>query len=256
MKIGLISDIHEDIESLKKAFSILYEKHITEIICLGDIVGFYPEHYNFHDKKNAKECLDLIKNNCEIVILGNHCLFTVKKIPQYAAGFKYHDNWFELSTKKRRELSNKKLWDYESNIIKDNLEKDDIELLETFYEFKIKSYDSINIFFSHFIYPDLSGSTTEYPTKRKHLQPHYNFIKQHNCNLSFSGHAHYQGVGIADEKKFKIMKFGKYKLNKSTFWISVPSIAGQGHYAHTIRDSGFAIFNTSNYEIEVIQLNN
>jgi len=255
MKIGLISDIHEDVESLKKTFSILSEKKITEVICLGDIVGFYHEHYNFHDEKDAKECLDLIRKKCNLIILGNHCMYTAKKIPKYSAGINYHENWFELSPEKRRELSNKKLWEYEKHI-KHNLDIKDIELLKSFHEYKVRSYDPLNIFFSHFIYPDLSGSTVDYPTKRKQLQPHYNFIKKHNCDISFSGHAHYQGIGIADQNEFKILKFGKHRVNRSTFWISIPSIAGQGHYAHTIRDTGFAIFNTSNYEIEVIQLNN
>ncbi len=39
MKYAIISDIHSNLEALQKALSIIDELNITEIICLGDIVG-------------------------------------------------------------------------------------------------------------------------------------------------------------------------------------------------------------------------
>jgi len=39
MKYAIISDIHANLEALKKAMIIIEEKHVDEIVCLGDVVG-------------------------------------------------------------------------------------------------------------------------------------------------------------------------------------------------------------------------
>ena len=62
MKIAIISDIHGNLEALKVALNDISKRQVDKIICLGDIIakGVHP-----------KECLELIKKNCEIVIQGN-----------------------------------------------------------------------------------------------------------------------------------------------------------------------------------------
>ena len=45
-KIGVISDIHSNMESLTEALKILGNQGVEEIICLGDIVGYGPNHYS------------------------------------------------------------------------------------------------------------------------------------------------------------------------------------------------------------------
>ncbi|MDP6794618.1 MAG: metallophosphoesterase family protein, partial [Verrucomicrobiota bacterium] len=51
MKRALISDIHGNYEALKAVLDDIREQSITEIYCLGDIVGYGP---------NPCECLDKI----------------------------------------------------------------------------------------------------------------------------------------------------------------------------------------------------
>ena len=62
MKIAIISDIHGNLEALKATLKDIEERKVDKIICLGDIIakGVHP-----------KECLSLIRTNCEIVLLGN-----------------------------------------------------------------------------------------------------------------------------------------------------------------------------------------
>ena len=61
-KIAIISDIHGNLESLKEVLKDIRERGIEKIYCLGDIIakGTYQQ-----------ECVDLIRENCEIVIKGN-----------------------------------------------------------------------------------------------------------------------------------------------------------------------------------------
>ncbi len=63
MKRALISDIHSNIESLRAVLADIREQGITEIFCLGDLVGYGP---------NPREVIDEIAKNTKVCLLGNH----------------------------------------------------------------------------------------------------------------------------------------------------------------------------------------
>jgi len=62
VKRALISDIHGNLEALEVVLEDIRQQGITEIYCLGDIVGYGP---------NPCECIDLVMQ-CEVCLLGNH----------------------------------------------------------------------------------------------------------------------------------------------------------------------------------------
>ncbi len=62
VKRALISDIHSNIESLEAVLADIRDQGITEIFCLGDLVGYGP---------NPREVIDEIMN-CQVCLLGNH----------------------------------------------------------------------------------------------------------------------------------------------------------------------------------------
>ncbi len=59
---ALVSDIHGNLEALKVVLADIRGRGITEIVCLGDIIGYGP---------NPRECLDMMRNS-DTLILGNH----------------------------------------------------------------------------------------------------------------------------------------------------------------------------------------
>ncbi|MCA9118985.1 MAG: metallophosphoesterase family protein [Planctomycetaceae bacterium] len=63
MKRALISDIHANLEALTAVLADIRSQEISEIYCLGDIVGYGP---------NPCECLDLVIRHSQVTILGNH----------------------------------------------------------------------------------------------------------------------------------------------------------------------------------------
>ena len=64
MRIAIISDIHANIYALEAVLKDIHKrKNIEEIICLGDVVGYYPF---------PNECIELIQEQCSITMLGNH----------------------------------------------------------------------------------------------------------------------------------------------------------------------------------------
>jgi len=62
VKRALISDIHSNLESLRAVLDDIASQSISEIYCLGDIVGYGP---------NPAECIDEVMK-CQAYLLGNH----------------------------------------------------------------------------------------------------------------------------------------------------------------------------------------
>jgi len=60
---AIISDIHSNLEALEAVLADIEERGVTDIICLGDILGYGP---------NPKECLDLVRTRCRVCLMGNH----------------------------------------------------------------------------------------------------------------------------------------------------------------------------------------
>jgi predicted phosphodiesterase len=63
MRIAIISDIHSNLEALIRALEIIGQHSVDKIVCLGDIVGYGA---------NPNECIELVRQRCDIVIKGNH----------------------------------------------------------------------------------------------------------------------------------------------------------------------------------------
>ena len=59
---ALISDIHSNLEALNAVLEDIDKHKVTEIYCLGDIIGYGP---------NPRECIDQVRR-CQVVLLGNH----------------------------------------------------------------------------------------------------------------------------------------------------------------------------------------
>ena len=62
MKRAIISDIHSNLEALEAVLADIRSQGITEVFCLGDVVGYGPD---------PCACLDRVMK-CDACILGNH----------------------------------------------------------------------------------------------------------------------------------------------------------------------------------------
>lgn len=63
MPTAVISDIHANLEALQAVLADIDGRELTEIVCLGDIIGYGP---------NPCECLDLVIDRCKWSLMGNH----------------------------------------------------------------------------------------------------------------------------------------------------------------------------------------
>ncbi len=71
MKYAIISDIHGNLEALNAVLKDIKHRSIDEIICLGDIVGYYPD---------PQKCIDLVRSNVTCCVAGNHDYAAIGKI--------------------------------------------------------------------------------------------------------------------------------------------------------------------------------
>jgi predicted phosphodiesterase len=60
---ALISDIHGNLEALEVVLDDIKAQGISEVYCLGDIIGYGP---------NPRECIDRVMETCSVTLLGNH----------------------------------------------------------------------------------------------------------------------------------------------------------------------------------------
>ncbi len=60
---AIISDVHSNLEALQAVLADVEYCGATEVYCLGDVVGYGP---------NPLECIDLVMQWCQVVVLGNH----------------------------------------------------------------------------------------------------------------------------------------------------------------------------------------
>ncbi|MCA9545139.1 MAG: metallophosphoesterase family protein [Myxococcales bacterium] len=63
MRIGLITDIHANLEALEAVLAVLDGKRIDFLACLGDVVGYGGQ---------PDECCNRIRTLADACVLGNH----------------------------------------------------------------------------------------------------------------------------------------------------------------------------------------
>lgn len=63
MKVGIVSDIHANLEALNSVWRLFDAEKVETIWCLGDIVGYGA---------NPRECILQVRQRCSLILKGNH----------------------------------------------------------------------------------------------------------------------------------------------------------------------------------------
>lgn len=164
-KIAIISDIHGNLEALTTVLNDIKRRNIKTIYCLGDIIA---------KGTHSKECIKLIKENCQVVIRGNcdevfateHNLENVPEILKTRVLW----NQSKLNEKDRKYLLN----------------------LPYSYEFYM-SGSLIRLFHSTPQKIDgFAASLDSIDKKRAQFLPSENTISQKNADIVIYGHNHLQ----------------------------------------------------------------
>jgi predicted phosphodiesterase len=247
MRIAIISDIHEDIQMLEKSVAFLNSVGYDLLVCLGDITGFAPAYYNHTPDANA--CVDLLKDKADIVLAGNHDLFSTQRLPSYHLEKNIPENWYNLSLRERFEISNNQLWLYEEEE-NPNLSYINELYINTLQEKNVLDVGSRKVLFSHYLQPDLLGIGRWFPYRVGELRPHFRFMEECNTPIAFVGHCHPEGVTVLSKLFWSAPSIETVKLGYKPRIILCPAIvAGKN-------SSGFIIYETKSNEIIPFRLRN
>ena len=253
MKIGIISDIHEDITRLEECLGILRAKDVKQIICLGDSIGFAAPYYSYIKTRDANKVIETLKDASDVILAGNHDLFAIRKTPANIKGFDFPEDWYDLDYPTRKKLSDAAegggVWLYENDELSPLISDGNRDYIESLPEYAIKDYGNYKILFSHYAFPDPTGSLRWEAVEPKQLAEHFAFMKQHNCLYAFSGHDHFEGIKIFSNDFVEEIPFGgKYTLPDAPAWLHIPTVSN-GTFKN-----GFAIYDAESKEIEAIPL--
>ncbi len=107
---AIISDVHSNIEAFSVVLEDIRKRGITDIICLGDLIGYGP---------NPKECLDMAAD-FRLCLLGNHeeaVLFEAQTQgfnPRASNAVRWTAKQFDMLSEDR--TGNARRWDFMGNM--------------------------------------------------------------------------------------------------------------------------------------------
>ena len=113
VRVGIVSDVHEDIVRLREAVEILDARCCDELVCLGDSIGFAVPYFSHFATRDSAAVLDLLRQRCCVVLAGNHDLYGVRKLPDHRAAVEYPEDWYALPFPQRERLLRGRVWLYE-----------------------------------------------------------------------------------------------------------------------------------------------
>jgi hypothetical protein len=242
---------------LHEALRVAENERCDEIACLGDIAGFDRRFYRHELKRSARTCLSLIRANCRWIVAGNHDLAAASRFPVYTNGFSYPDDWYGLTPEEKRECAAGRVWTYEGDSPND-LGPEEVEFLNTLPEYINVRAEGADCLFSHYIFPDFTGSTTRYVEKNSQLRELWNFMDEIGSVYAFTGHSHAAFTGFAYRKNNSLsLPFMKavHALPHDTFNLGsemmlsvLPALTGDEGRAC------FSIFDTGSLQLRVIPL--
>lgn len=230
MKIGLISDIHEDKVRLNEAFTICEKRQCDSIVCLGDITGFDVRHYRHLSTRDASYCVEAVRRQCLHLVAGNHDLFSARRIPDSCQLFTYSPSWYGMDYADRKKEGEGRVWLYEEHDLSPCLRRKEIDYLYHLPEYVILEAASRRILLTHSIDPDISGSAIWRPRKTEDFQLHFALMKQHRCTIGISGHFHPAGAEIATPDRYRCVSFGDVDLYTEPLQLIVPCVAAGSGY--------------------------
>ena len=248
MRIAIISDIHEDILNLRKIIKRIDRAGYDRLVCLGDISGFSVPFYRYVKTRSAHDCLSLLRERGAIIVPGNHDYHAAKRLPLHSPAFDFPADWYDMEYSQRKTLAQNQIWLHEEDELDPLYTRDDLEYLQTLPEYHVmKDADERGILFSHYVWPNMAGFVKSFYTEPKEFKPHFEFMAERGCSISFTGHAHVRGCYKAFPRYFAYYRYGRRRLNAFPVCVGIPPAT-----RHKNR-SGFCIFDAGGSLLRVVR---
>jgi diadenosine tetraphosphatase ApaH/serine/threonine PP2A family protein phosphatase len=209
MRHAIISDIHGNADALQAVLADIGNRSIDSIVCLGDLVGYYPD---------PQRCIDLVRESTARCVAGNHDYAAIGKID--TRNFSYYA-FIAME------------W------TKENIAREGLRYLRSLP----LSFEFDGMFFTHsspsnphewaYIFPDSDDAIFEAFNSVTH-------------KVNFVGHTHWPSIMIQDEERIALHSEHSIRLNGSnSYLINVGSV---GQPRDSDPRSCYGIFDTDSRE--------
>ena len=176
MKIGIITDIHSNVQALKSVFNEFDKRGVDRIICCGDIIGI-----GINPEEAVQELMK--RKHMLTAVVGNHEQYLLKGLPK-----KIHNGKITLST---IEIDN-----HNWNHIK--LSQESKEFLKELDKSKIIEIEGKMIYITH--YPQESNGTFKKHIKNPNISENKELFKEIDADIFLYGHTHTYSVNNENDK--------------------------------------------------------
>lgn len=216
MKYAIISDIHGNVEALQAVLNDIRKKKVDSIICLGDIVGYYPD---------PERCIDLVRKEVAHCVAGNHDYAAIGKID--TQNFTYYAyaamEWTKqnISDRARDYLTSLPLT---------------IELEDMFFTHSSPSNPQDWVY----VFPDSEETVFE-------------AFKNLKYNINFIGHTHWPSIMIQEEND-RIMLHSEHSIAVLDSHFYLVNVGSVGQPRDFDSRSCYALYDADKREISIIRV--
>lgn len=228
VKRAILSDIHGNLEALQAVLSDIESQDVSEIYCLGDIVGYGP---------NPRECVDLVMQ-FDFCILGNHDQGALFDPEGFSSGAERAIFWtrhqLENSFDDTQQAEKNKLrWNYLAQLPR-TISVDELLFV----------HGSARNPLNEYVFPE------DIYNARK-LEKIFALVHQY-C---FQGHTHVPGVFTQDCRFFSPEETGfRYQLGQSKALINVGSVGqprdSDSRSCYIVLEDDTVVFRRVDYPLE------
>jgi predicted phosphodiesterase len=215
MKYAIISDIHGNVEALQAVLADIKNRRVDSIVCLGDIVGYYPD---------PEQCIALIRDNVKYCVAGNHDYAAINKIDiqtfTYYAFVAMEWTRNNISEKAKQFLSSLPL----------SIEKD-------------------GLYFTHSSPSNTQDWIYVFPDSEEAVFEAFNSLVH---RLNFIGHTHWPSIMIQEDDKIILCSEHIVKLDPDNFYLVNVGSVGQPRDFDS--RSCYAIYDSDIEEVTLIRV--
>jgi diadenosine tetraphosphatase ApaH/serine/threonine PP2A family protein phosphatase len=225
LKRAIISDLHSNLEALTAVFADMESQGVSEIYCLGDIIGYGP---------NPNECIDAVMefDGC---VLGNHDQGALFDPEGFSSGAEKAIFWTrsQLESNSEDPEQNRRRWDFLCEIPRTIRE-----------DGKLFVHGSPRNPLNEYVFPE------DVHNPRK-LEKVFSIVER----CSFQGHTHVPGVFTEEGRFLRPDQIGgSYRLTNQKVMINVGSVGqprdGDPRSCYVILDGDTVTFRRVPYPLE------
>jgi predicted phosphodiesterase len=215
MRYAIISDIHGNAEALQAVLKDIKDRSIDSIVCLGDIVGYYPD---------PEDCIELVKKHADLCVAGNHDYAAIGRID--TQNFTYYA--FAAMEWTKQNIS---------------------ENAKEFLRSLPLTIEKDNMFFTHSSPSNPRDWAYVFPDSEEAVFEAFNSLV---FQLNFIGHTHWPSIMIQENERIMLHSEHAIKIHDQNFYLINVGSVGQPRDFDS--RSSYCIYDSDLNEISILRI--